>query len=106
VRTAENLGRYGGDEFVVVLPDTTREGAYDRGLQLVDAVCTVNEGLPDDLHVGLSVGVATQPFDATDFPTLVKLADQAMYLAKHEGGNRVRTATDLRLFWEELPHSA
>jgi len=106
VRTPECVGRYGGDEFVVVLPDTTREGAYDRGLQLVESVCAVNEWLSQDLHIGLSVGVATQPFDAADFPTLVKLADQAMYLAKHEGGNRVRTATDLRLYWEEIPHSA
>ena len=62
--------------------------------------------LPDHLHIGLSVGVATCPFDASDYSTLVKLADQAMYLAKREGGGRVRTANDLRLFWEELPHSA
>jgi hypothetical protein len=29
-----------------------------------------------------------------------------MYLAKRDGGNRVRTANDLRLFWEEMPHTA
>jgi GGDEF domain-containing protein len=62
--------------------------------------------LPEDLHVGMSVGIATFPFDADDYPMLVKLADQAMYLAKRDGGNRVRTANDLRLFWEMLPKSA
>jgi GGDEF domain-containing protein len=55
------------------------------------------------MHIGLSVGVSTFPFDAQDYATLVKVADQAMYLAKREGGNRIRTANDLRLFWEEMP---
>jgi hypothetical protein len=36
----------------------------------------------------------------------VKVADQAMYLAKNAGGSRVRTANDLRLFWEEVPRAS
>ncbi len=106
LRQTDFIGRYGGDEFVVILPNLTRETAIERGEQLVDAIAPVNDILPEALHVGLSVGVAVSPFDATDYPTLVKIADQAMYLAKREGGNRVRTANDLRLFWEEVPHTA
>jgi len=106
LRTSEFIGRYGGDEFVVVLPNQTRETAYERAEQLIDSMRGINEGLPDDLHVGLSVGIATCPFDAREYTMLVKLADQAMYLAKRDGGNRVRTANDLRLFWEEMPTSA
>jgi diguanylate cyclase (GGDEF)-like protein len=106
LRAAEFIGRYGGDEFVVILPNLTRESALERGDQLIESIAVVNDILPEHLHIGLSVGVATCPFDATDYTTLVKLADQAMYLAKREGGGRVRTANDLRLFWEELPHSA
>jgi diguanylate cyclase (GGDEF)-like protein len=106
LRANDLIGRYGGDEFVAVLPNLTRETGYDRAAGLVEAVAAVNETLPEHLHVGLSVGIATYPFDAQDYPTLVRLADQAMYLAKREGGSRARTATDLRLFWEELPSSA
>jgi diguanylate cyclase (GGDEF)-like protein len=106
LRSSDVLGRYGGDEFVVILPSLTRETAWERADQLVSSVRSVNEHLSEDLHVGLSVGIATFPFDAQDYPTLVRLADQAMYLAKREGGNRVRTANDLRLFWEEFSISA
>jgi len=106
LRREDLIGRYGGDEFVVVMPNVTRETAYDRADQLIEAVQSVNDSLTDDLRVGLSVGIAVYPFDAQDYPTLVRLADQAMYLAKREGGDRSRTANDLRLFWEEIPHSA
>lgn len=106
LRSTDIIGRYGGDEFVVVLPSLTRETAFERADQLVASIQSVNEILPENLHVGLSVGIATFPFDAQDYPTLVRLADQAMYLAKRAGGDRVRTANDLRLFWEELPHTA
>lgn len=106
LRAQDLIGRYGGDEFVVVLPNMTRETAYDRADQLVEAVRAVNEALPANMQVGLSVGVTTYPFDAQDYASLVKVADQAMYLAKREGGNRVRTANDLRLFWEEMPKPA
>ena len=103
LRPQDLVGRYGGDEFVVVLPNLTRETAFDRADQLIENVRAVNEQLPDDLAVGLSVGIATFPFDAPDYPTLVKVADQAMYVAKRDGGNRVRTSNDLRLFWEGAP---
>jgi GGDEF domain-containing protein len=52
------------------------------------------------------VGIATYPFDAQDYATLVRLADQSMYLAKRAGGDRSRSANDLRLFWEEMPNTA
>ena len=103
LRSNDLIGRYGGDEFVALLPNCTREIAYDRAEQLIASVQTANEQLPEDLHIGLSVGIATYPFDAQDYPVLVRIADQAMYLAKREGGNKVRTSNDLRLFWEELP---
>jgi diguanylate cyclase (GGDEF)-like protein len=106
LRPQDAIGRYGGDEFVVVLPNVTRETAYDRGEALLGAVEVVNAGLPEDLQIGLSIGVATFPFDAQDYHTLVKVADQSMYLAKNEGGNAIRTANDLRLYLEEMPRRA
>ena len=106
LRPQDLIGRFGGDEFVVVLPSLTRETAFDRADQLIENMKQLNDGLPGDLTLGLSVGIATFPFDAPDYATLVKLADQAMYLSKREGGNCVRTANDLRLFWEEAPRTA
>jgi diguanylate cyclase (GGDEF)-like protein len=106
LRSSDIIGRYGGDEFVVVLPNLTRESAFDRADALIAAMAGVNEGLPEHVRTGVSVGIATYPFDAEDYPTLVKIADQAMYLAKRAGGNRVRTANDLRLFLEEMPRTA
>jgi diguanylate cyclase (GGDEF)-like protein len=106
LRSNEAIGRFGGDEFVVMLPNLTRESAFERGEQLVAAVEELNNGAPDHLRIGVSIGVATCPFDATEYSLLLKLADQAMYLAKREGGARVRTANDLRLFWEDLPKIA
>ena len=106
LRPQDMIGRYGGDEFVVVLPSVTRETAFDRAEQLIENMRSLNDGLTDDLQIGLSVGIATYPFDAQDYATLVKLADQAMYLAKRDGGSRVRTANDLHLFWEDVPRTA
>lgn len=100
------IGRYGGDEFVVLVHGLTPEMAFNHADLMIAAVQSINSLLPDHLRVGASVGIATFPADAQDYQTLVRLADQAMYLAKREGGNRVRTSDDLRLLWEDVPRAA
>jgi len=91
VREMDICARYGGEEFVIVLPQTNKTGAVklaDRLRQFVEGRdYTTDKGI---LHVTISLGVATFPVDAREKPTLIKLADQALYAAKEGGRNCVR----------------
>ena len=92
LRTEDLLGRYGGDEFVAVLPGTNREGAREAGERLRRAVLTLDLGIaplgfPDPL--ALSVGVATFEGGQSEPKDLVRRADEALYRAKAAGKNRV-----------------
>lgn len=92
VRTGDAVGRYGGDEFVVVCEDADREAAASIAHRIREAVAAPLDGIPDPLRVTASVGVAIYlPGDLVE-PTndeLLSLADSAMYLAKSAGKDRV-----------------
>ena len=92
LREVDVATRYGGDEFVVVLPETSRDGALLVGQRILRGIrehrfCR-HHGL--ELAITTSVGVASFPDDATDAQALLKLADQAMYSAKAAGRDCVR----------------
>jgi len=92
-RAGDTVVRYGGEEFAVLMPGTTLEGARAVGEKLRDAV----EGLKIDHnfsdvsdHVTISIGAASLVPDAMTAPVrLVEQADQALYRAKREGRNRL-----------------
>jgi len=96
--------RFGGEEFLVVLPSTTPQSAFDTAERIRLCVDRHNFGLPNDETVSLSVGVhvelkPTEPVDkvrSVDSDTLTKAADQALYLAKSSGRNCVKTSIDVR----------
>jgi diguanylate cyclase (GGDEF)-like protein len=90
LRTGDIIARYGGDEFVIILPETPLDVAVVIAERLVRCVCA-HSFLPrlGGLELGASFGVASCP-DHGDSPRkLVQFADQAMYRAKALGGNRV-----------------
>jgi diguanylate cyclase (GGDEF)-like protein len=106
VRSGDVPARYGGDEFVIVLPDTDAEHAYPIAEAIRKAIeaCPGLEGESVDLsRVTASFGVATFPLHAGDAESLFRQADAAMYAAKGAGKNRVVVAPPP---WPEAPHRA
>lgn len=88
-RKSDIVGRYGGEEFVLILPETNKGGAMIRAQRLCEGVHDVP--MPDhQIHfLSISIGVATYPTDAETVNDLLKAADDALYIAKAEGRNRV-----------------
>jgi len=88
VRDTDVLARFGGEEFVLLLNNTGREGACRLAERLRSSVAhTVTGGDPEFLEVTVSLGVASLAAD--DGPhSLFERADQALYRAKAEGKNR------------------
>ena len=96
LREEDLLGRYGGEEFVVVLPDTGHYEAWSVAERLRGAVEEAPfhlEGRP--LPITISVGVSTLPGGSPRIPleALLDRADQALYEAKRAGRNTVAGAT-------------
>lgn len=86
LRESDSLGRWGGEEFVVLMPNTDSSGAQLLAERLLKQVESTDFGL--DEKVTISIGVAEwHPDD--DRPALVARADDAMYEAKESGRNRV-----------------
>jgi diguanylate cyclase (GGDEF)-like protein len=87
-RSVDILAKYGGDEFSVILPHTEAEGAVQFARRVIEAVSTHTfEGDPRK-RLTISMGIATFPQSAQDGMTLLKMADRALYQAKHNGKNR------------------
>jgi diguanylate cyclase (GGDEF)-like protein len=90
VRSIDLIGRYGGEEITILLPDTELQTAIRIAERLKNAVCE-NQIQADDhtIRTTVSIGVATKDQNTLDLKTLIARADQAMYMAKHKGKNRV-----------------
>ena len=88
-RTIDHLTRYGGEEFAVILPRSNRNQAMIAAERFRRVVSEHHFLGRKDFHITVSGGVATFPQDAADGLQLLEKADQALYMAKHEGRNRM-----------------
>lgn len=96
LRASDLLGRIGGEEFSVFLPDTDRAGAMvlaEHIRQRIEALCPEIETGP--LKITASIGTATSAGSSQTLKALQQRADQAMYRAKAQGRNRVSCLDDV-----------
>lgn len=85
------VGRYGGDEFMVILPDTDCEQARLRGIAIRDGVAAY---MIKEVKITASIGIANYPQHALDKDQLILLADKAMYRVKDRGKNAILFADE------------
>ena len=92
------MARFGGEEFVILLPKTDTEGARSAAEKLRTGVLTEQFQGIEESHPGgaltISLGIAAYPNDSRDIYELLDLADRALYRAKEEGKNRVIAWSD------------
>lgn len=106
-RPADMVCRYGGEEFVMILPDTTTEGALAVAEKMLHSVASLNiEHKTSDAadHVTLSIGVATaRPHESTDPQGLIEVADRMLYRAKERGRSCIEVALPSKLLRNACP---
>jgi diguanylate cyclase (GGDEF)-like protein len=91
LRQTDLIARYGGEEFAVLLPETSKTEAVqvaERMRQAVESQLN-GEGAKWPVRITVSIGVATFPEEGPSGEQVLVAADQAMYVAKRQGRNRV-----------------
>ncbi len=85
-RETDFVGRYGGDEFLLILPETDKERALCAMRKLEERLSQAHfDGiLPSDVHLHITYGIAAYPEDADNIQDLIKLADERLYARKPE----------------------
>lgn len=90
VRQIDLVGRYGGEEFVIALPDTNKTRAAGIAERIRQSIETHQfKAYDETITTTISIGIAVYPEDGKDVAALIDRADQALYKAKEEGRNRV-----------------
>jgi diguanylate cyclase (GGDEF)-like protein len=93
-RRQDALVRWGGEEFILVMPDTDRDRALDAGERIRSHVADRPFTLSDGTHITQTVSIGVATWDGHESPNeLENRADRAMYAAKHQGRDRVALAS-------------
>lgn len=96
LRPGDVFGRYGGDEFVILLPETELEQAYTIAQRVMDAIRRIEEITQNGqkVHVSCSIGIANYPQHAQSTKELFVIADNMMYKSKRTGKDQIAIPTD------------
>ena len=90
IREIDSVGKYGGDEFSLILSETDKPGAEFVAQRIRKIIETKNiRAYDEDLKITVSIGIASYPNDAKRLPLLIERADEALYQAKQSGRNKV-----------------
>jgi diguanylate cyclase (GGDEF)-like protein len=90
VREIDLVGRYGGEELIILLPEIALEATRQVAQRLCETIALTPVNVDDkQVHMTVSIGVARMDKNTPNLETLIARADQAMYIAKHQGRNRV-----------------
>jgi len=105
MREVDIIGRLGGEEFAVLLPQTGLEAALGTAERLRQAIAQTALPLTTGrmLRFTVSIGVSAGAVQTLTLQDLLKIADRALYLAKERGRNQVVSELDLALTHESLP---
>ena len=94
VRNVDMVGRYGGEEFLIILPEATQQQSLavmerirEKLAQLTRFPSSVKNR--ESISIKFSAGIVSFPYNSTDLEDLIDLADRALYKAKREGRNRI-----------------
>ena len=95
VRDSDTVARMGGDEFMVILSSVRTPNSNNRvAKEIVEAIASPFMLNGKNLSISVSIGIALYPHDGDTAEQLIKISDAAMYLAKHNGKNCYRFASD------------
>jgi len=90
IRSIDFLGRYGGEEFIIILPDCNIDGGIEIAKRIQNSLMQNSLIVKDkELKVTLSIGISMLTSENETFEQLINKADQAMYAAKENGRNRI-----------------
>jgi diguanylate cyclase (GGDEF)-like protein len=99
-RSSDLVGRYGGDEFMVLIASSNKDTMLTYANHLRENIASIGIMVPSNdtpIHLSISGGLAMCPTDGQSTTELLRAADAALYEAKRKGGNRILPAQSIAL---------